>query len=107
MLVREVDASPIYSATGEVTERLSAARLVSDLAEQGIEARAFASVEAIVAALAAEAGEGDALLIMSNGGFDGIFDKLFDALGGPDDDAHRRFREAERQAREHAAARAG
>ena len=107
VLVREVDATPIYSATGEVTERLSAARLASDLAEQGIEARAFDSVEAIVAALAVEAGEGDVLLIMSNGGFDGIFDKLFDALGGPDDEALRRFRAGERQARERAAARAG
>ena len=29
VLVREVDATPIYSATGEVTERLSAERLVS------------------------------------------------------------------------------
>lgn len=45
-------------------------------------ARCFDSVGDIVQTVAAEAGEGDHILIMSNGGFEGIHQRLLDALSG-------------------------
>jgi UDP-N-acetylmuramate: L-alanyl-gamma-D-glutamyl-meso-diaminopimelate ligase len=46
----------------------------------GERARCEASVEALVAAIAAEARPGDQVLVMSNGGFGGIHEKLLAAL---------------------------
>ena len=46
----------------------------------GAKASRLASVEAIVAAVAAEAAEGDHVLVMSNGGFGGIHEKLLARL---------------------------
>jgi UDP-N-acetylmuramate: L-alanyl-gamma-D-glutamyl-meso-diaminopimelate ligase len=46
----------------------------------GKEARAFVGAEAIADYLAAEARAGDLLLIMSNGSFDGLCDKLLKKL---------------------------
>lgn len=40
------------------------------------------NTQPIVDEVAAEAGEGDQVLVMSNGGFDGIHQRLLDALGG-------------------------
>jgi UDP-N-acetylmuramate: L-alanyl-gamma-D-glutamyl-meso-diaminopimelate ligase len=63
-------------------ERLSPERLARDLAEQrGQDARYVAEVDAIVACVAGEARSGDVVVIMSNGGFGGIHDKLLNALG--------------------------
>ncbi len=42
--------------------------------------RVFETIEAIVAGLAAEASAGDHILVMSNGGFGGIHDKVIQAL---------------------------
>lgn len=50
------------------------------LAPLGARARIFTRVEDIVAQVAAEAAPGDHLLVMSNGGFGGIHQKLLDAL---------------------------
>jgi UDP-N-acetylmuramate: L-alanyl-gamma-D-glutamyl-meso-diaminopimelate ligase len=47
----------------------------------GAKATVFAEVEAIVARVAAEARPGDQVLVMSNGGFQGIHQRLLDALG--------------------------
>ena len=47
----------------------------------GPRARVLAEVDAIVAAVAAEARAGDQVLVMSNGGFGGLHDKLLAALG--------------------------
>ncbi len=47
----------------------------------GARARCLAELPALVAAIAAEAREGDHILVMSNGGFGGIHGKLLDALG--------------------------
>jgi UDP-N-acetylmuramate: L-alanyl-gamma-D-glutamyl-meso-diaminopimelate ligase len=64
-----------------VRERLSPERLARDLAEQhGKEACYVAEVEAIIACVAGEARPGDVVVIMSNGGFGGIHDKLLRAL---------------------------
>jgi UDP-N-acetylmuramate: L-alanyl-gamma-D-glutamyl-meso-diaminopimelate ligase len=46
----------------------------------GARARCEESVEALVAAVAAEARAGDHVLVMSNGGFGGIHEKLLDRL---------------------------
>jgi UDP-N-acetylmuramate: L-alanyl-gamma-D-glutamyl-meso-diaminopimelate ligase len=81
VIVRAVPDAPIYSATGEVTRRLSAERLAGDLRERGIEARALADVDAIVAEFVRSARPGDVALVMSNGDFEGIWQKLLDGLG--------------------------
>ena len=80
MIVRRVPDTPIYSATGEVTEYFSADDLVNDLDARGIRARAFGDTGAIVAHLSEAARAGDVLLVMSNGDFDGIWEKLLAAL---------------------------
>lgn len=50
------------------------------LAPMGAKAAAFDDLEAMVAAIVAEAQKGDQVLVMSNGGFGGIHDKLLAAL---------------------------
>ncbi len=50
------------------------------LAPMGAKARVFDSVQAIVAAVAKEARQGDRVLVMSNGGFGGIHERLLGAL---------------------------
>jgi UDP-N-acetylmuramate: L-alanyl-gamma-D-glutamyl-meso-diaminopimelate ligase len=47
----------------------------------GARVRCEPAMPALVAAIAAEAREGDQVLVMSNGGFGGIHDKLLAALG--------------------------
>ena len=79
-LVYEVPDEPIYSATGEVTERFSSAALCEALARRGIAADALDEVDAIVDCVVKEAQEGDVVLVMSNGGFDGIWEKLLEGL---------------------------
>ena len=61
-------------------ERLSEAQLVADLHARGVAARHLPTVDAIVAAVAAEARDGDVIVVMSNGGFGGIHGKLLGAL---------------------------
>ena len=81
VVVAVVPDAPIYSITGEVTERFSAAELADDLRARGVEADSVDGVPAIVERLAAEAQPGDVVLIMSNGAFGGIWEKLLAALG--------------------------
>jgi len=50
------------------------------LAPMGAKAVVFDDLPALVAAIAAEVREGDQVLVMSNGGFGGIHQKLLDAL---------------------------
>ena len=80
VLIRSVPDTPIYSATGEVSLRFSTAHLAADLTARGIPAIAFDGVDAIVAQVKQEAQPGDVLLVMSNGDFDGIWQKLLAAL---------------------------
>jgi len=61
-------------------ERFSVDQLVADLAADKADARTFPSVDAIVEALGSETRPGDVLLIMSNGGFGGIYQKLPERL---------------------------
>src|SRR5206468_8196929 len=61
--------------------RFSVERLVSDLKERGKDALYLPSVPDIVAHLAREAQREDIVLVMSNGAFGGLHDKLLAALG--------------------------
>jgi UDP-N-acetylmuramate: L-alanyl-gamma-D-glutamyl-meso-diaminopimelate ligase len=54
--------------------------MVEDIASAGTPARWMESPDAIVAALAKEARQGDVVLAMSNGSFGGLHDKLLKAL---------------------------
>ncbi len=62
------------------SERLSVDQLVTDLTRAGKDARHFEDTAGIIDAIVAEHQPGDVVLIMSNGGFDGIHRKLVDAL---------------------------
>jgi UDP-N-acetylmuramate: L-alanyl-gamma-D-glutamyl-meso-diaminopimelate ligase len=81
VVVAEVQDTPIYSATGEVTERFSAQRLASDLRDQGGEAVTIDGVDAIVDHLARVRAPGDVIVTLSNGAFGAIWEKLLDRLG--------------------------
>jgi UDP-N-acetylmuramate: L-alanyl-gamma-D-glutamyl-meso-diaminopimelate ligase len=48
----------------------------------GVRARGFEHLEDLVAAVATEARSGDHVLVMSNGGFGGVHEKLLAAIGG-------------------------
>ena len=57
-------------------ERFSSAELVADLRARNVPAAVYPGADAIVSALSKKAFPGDVILIMSNGGFDGIYGKL-------------------------------
>ena len=76
----QVVLAPVFRSSVPEPERLFETRLVADLQAFGVQARHLPSVDAIVLALAAEVGEGDLVVIMSNGGFGGIHQKLLQAL---------------------------
>jgi UDP-N-acetylmuramate: L-alanyl-gamma-D-glutamyl-meso-diaminopimelate ligase len=54
--------------------------LADALAPLGDKAQAFNNIDALVKAVAAVARPGDQVLVMSNGGFGGVHQKLLDAL---------------------------
>jgi UDP-N-acetylmuramate: L-alanyl-gamma-D-glutamyl-meso-diaminopimelate ligase len=76
----EVLIADVFRSTLPADERLSVADLVRDLTRLGRRARHVPGVDNLVAVIAGEAREGDLVIIMSNGGFDGIHDKLLAAL---------------------------
>ncbi len=78
--IAEVDDAPIYSATGEVTECLSAEAVAGALRARGRDAAAFAEIDDIVSWVVGGRESGDVVLVMSNGAFGGIWDKLLRAL---------------------------
>ncbi len=57
-------------------ERLHPEQVMLALAERGHEAALYAHADDIVDAIAPELAEGDVVAILSNGGFDGIYEKL-------------------------------
>jgi len=81
VVIRQVADTPLYSATGEVTELFSAESLAADLNERGLSAAALPDVDAIVSHVAALARPGDVAVVMSNGDFGGVWEKLLAALG--------------------------
>jgi UDP-N-acetylmuramate: L-alanyl-gamma-D-glutamyl-meso-diaminopimelate ligase len=75
LLAKAFDQSKI-----DASDRFSIEELIGDLQSAGKSAKAFDGADAIVADLKARAKKGDVVLIMSNGGFDGIYQKLMKAL---------------------------
>ena len=80
VLVQRVPDTPIYSATGEVTERFSADELAEGLRGRGVPTTVSSEVDEIVDALVADQRPGDVVLVMSNGAFGGIWEKLLERL---------------------------
>ncbi len=76
LLAKAFDQSKI-----DETDRFSSEELVGDLKKKNKVADAFDSADQIVANLKSRAKKGDLVLVMSNGGFDGIYQKLLSALG--------------------------
>jgi UDP-N-acetylmuramate: L-alanyl-gamma-D-glutamyl-meso-diaminopimelate ligase len=73
---------PVFRSTLPEAERLSPEQVVHDLRGAGKDARFMpGGVEQIVSAVARDAREGDLVIVMSNGGFDSIHDRLLAALG--------------------------
>ena len=62
-------------------ERFSSRQLVDDLASRGLGARYFSTTEEVLSYLDGSAREGDVVVIMSNGGFDNIHQRLLELLG--------------------------
>lgn len=75
LLAKAFDQSKI-----DAENRFSTHELVADLKQSGVSAEDFDGADQIVTALKARAKKGDVILIMSNGGFDGIYGKLMKAL---------------------------
>jgi UDP-N-acetylmuramate: L-alanyl-gamma-D-glutamyl-meso-diaminopimelate ligase len=61
-------------------ERFSSEKLVDDLNRRGKSAHYFPDTDSIIDFLTAEANPGDTILIMSNGGFDNIHERLLESL---------------------------
>ena len=61
-------------------QRLSAEQLVADLRESGKDARYIPKVDDIVTTVARDVKQGDLVVVMSNGGFENIHQKLLSAL---------------------------
>jgi len=76
----EVLIAPIFRSKLPESERLSLPQLVRDLHSRGQSAREADSIEDIVAGIAREHRSGDLVVLMSNGGFGGIHQKLLRAL---------------------------
>ena len=76
----EVVLASVFRSNLPESERLSEAGLVEDLTRQNVRARHLPSVDAIVNAVSKEARDGDLVVVMSNGGFGGIHQKLVAAL---------------------------
>ena len=73
-------AAEVMEDRRQVEQRLDVDQLVTDLRTAGKHARVIPKVDDIVTAVAADAREGDLVIVMSNGGFDDIHDKLLQAL---------------------------
>jgi UDP-N-acetylmuramate: L-alanyl-gamma-D-glutamyl-meso-diaminopimelate ligase len=76
----EVIFAPVFRSSLPESERLSTAELVRDLGCAGVHAREAASVDDIVATIVREHRQGDLVVLMSNGGFGGIHQKLLQGL---------------------------
>jgi UDP-N-acetylmuramate: L-alanyl-gamma-D-glutamyl-meso-diaminopimelate ligase len=63
-----------------VDERFSSEQLTQDLKDRGKEAYYFPDTDTIIDFLLDAARPGDAILVMSNGGFDNIHERLLEAL---------------------------
>jgi len=78
----EVVIAGVFRSSVPESERLSVERLVEDLRRQDISARYISGTKGIVDTIVNEYRDGDIVVLMSNGAFDGIHEKLLEALGG-------------------------
>ncbi len=76
MMIRE----PPMMEKIPVAERFSVGQLVSDLRTKGLEAHCFADTDSLLASLLSGTRAGDIVLIMSNGGFDNLHQRLLKAI---------------------------
>jgi len=70
----------VFRSSLPEAERLSTEQLVNDLKTSGIDARYIPQTDEIVKTVARESRDGDLVVVMSNGGFDDIHQKLLTAL---------------------------
>jgi UDP-N-acetylmuramate: L-alanyl-gamma-D-glutamyl-meso-diaminopimelate ligase len=80
----EVVIAAVFRSSLPESERLSAERLVDDLRRRGQSASHIPAVDDIVRTIAQRARPGDIVVLMSNGGFGGIHQKLLKALAASD-----------------------
>lgn len=73
---------------GRVEDRLDLEKLGKDLTDLGKKVILGGSTEEIVSQVAGDARPGDVVLVMSNGGFDGIHRKLLERFAGKDTQNH-------------------
>jgi UDP-N-acetylmuramate: L-alanyl-gamma-D-glutamyl-meso-diaminopimelate ligase len=73
-------AGPVYSNTGEVGELFDDRQLCADIRSRGTASAAPGGVDEIVAYLTQECRAGDVVLVMSNGAFGNIWERLLAAL---------------------------
>ncbi|HYJ57083.1 MAG TPA: cyanophycin synthetase [Mycobacterium sp.] len=77
----EVVVAGVFRSSLPDSERLSAEDLVADLRTLGQRARHIPDIDGIVRVIVGEHRAGDVVVLMSNGGFGGIHQKLLQALG--------------------------
>jgi UDP-N-acetylmuramate: L-alanyl-gamma-D-glutamyl-meso-diaminopimelate ligase len=63
-----------------IAERFSSEQLVADLKNHGKDAHYFSDTESIIEFVVDRAAPGDVVLIMSNGGFDNIHERLLEQI---------------------------
>jgi UDP-N-acetylmuramate: L-alanyl-gamma-D-glutamyl-meso-diaminopimelate ligase len=76
----EIVLAAVFRSTLPEDQRLSIDQLVRDLQRAGKHVRYVPKVDEIVSLVTSEARTGDLVVVMSNGGFEGIHDKLLTAL---------------------------
>ena len=76
----EVVIAAVFRSSLPEAERLDAGRLVADINSHGGRARHIAENDDIIGTIVREHRDGDVVVLMSNGGFGGIHDKLLKAL---------------------------
>ena len=84
----QVILAAVFRSSLPEAERLDAVQLVDDLQGRGQQARHIPDIDAIVDTIVREHTPGDVVVLMSNGGFGGIHQKLIKALNEPERATH-------------------
>jgi UDP-N-acetylmuramate: L-alanyl-gamma-D-glutamyl-meso-diaminopimelate ligase len=77
--------APVFRSSLPESERLSVPVLVRELHRAGVDAREAESIDDIVTTIASEHVSGDLVVVMSNGGFGGIHQKIVSAVASAHD----------------------